>query len=140
MQKHRPATGLTGLSPFLSLTLFILLTLLAYAPTAAADTYSVANEAEVPVRSGQGTEYKIISLLQNGETVVSLEEDGYWIKVRTATGREGWALKRYLSTTPSIDEAFSLPANNNETNQQADKDISPMTDQPPEAPIGRAHV
>lgn len=134
IQKHRPATALTGFSPFLHLCIFLLLILLPYAPTAAADTNLYSNEPEVPVRSGQGTEYKIISLLKNGEAVVPLEEDIYWTRVRTATGREGWVLKRYLSSIPSIDidDAFSLPTNNNETREQTEK-ISPMTEQPTNA-------
>lgn len=131
-RKERPAAALTRFSPLLHLIIISALCFLAYASTAAADIYAVSNESEVPVRSGQGTEYKIVSLLQNGEKVVSLEEDGYWSKVRTATGREGWVLNRYLSTTPSIDDALSLPTTNNETNKQAEK-IRSMTEQPPSA-------
>ncbi len=138
IQKHRPATTLPGFSPFLHLTIFLLLTLLTYTPAAAAETYSVSNESEVPVRSGQGTEYKIISLLQNGEKVASLEEDGYWIKVRTATGREGWVLKRYLSSSPSIDDAFSLPATT-ETKEQTEK-IATVTEQVLKTPQPEAEV
>lgn len=129
IQKHRPATRLTVFAPFLNLRFILLLSLLAYAPTAAAATYSVSNEAEVPVRSGKGTEFKILSLLKDGETVLSLEEDAYWIRVRTQTGREGWVLKRYLSTTPSADDAFSLPSSN-VTNEQSEK-VSPPSEPTP---------
>jgi len=108
-QNKKRSAPAAAFSPFLHLVLSLLITLLAVATSAAANTTLVSNEPEVPVRSGQGTEYKIISLLQKGETVTSLEEDVYWIKVRTATGREGWALKRYLSSPLSIDDAFSFP-------------------------------
>lgn len=125
--KKRSAPA-AAFSPFLPLVLSLLMTLLAVTSSAAADTTLVANEAEVPIRSGQGTEYKIISLLQNGETVTSLEEDGYWIKVRTARGREGWALKRYLSLPQSIDDAFSLAT---DTGEQA-RETSSAAEQKPE--------
>ncbi len=118
--KKKPFATPTGFSLALHLAVS-LLTLLALVTTAAADTYVVSNDSEVPVRSGQGTEYKILSLLKNGDTVTSLEEDGYWIRVRTTTGREGWMLKRYLSSSaPAIDDAFSLPINSNLTNKQTE--------------------
>ena len=118
-----------ALSPFLHLLLSLLITLAFSMSAAAADTTLISNEPEVPVRSGQGTEYKIISLLQKGETVTSLEEAGYWIKIRTATGREGWALKRYLSSPLLIDDAFSFPT---DTSESA-KETSPADEQQPDA-------
>ncbi|MFH2124763.1 MAG: TIGR04211 family SH3 domain-containing protein [Pseudomonadota bacterium] len=133
--KNRPSVTLTKFSSFLLLAVALLLCL-AYAPTAIADTYTVINDSEVPVRSGQGIEYKIISLLQNGDTVVSLEENGYWIKIRTATGREGWMLKRYLSSAPAVvDDAFSLPANSTPSDMQTEKNSPPTEQQfsPPKA-------
>ncbi|MBU0664848.1 MAG: TIGR04211 family SH3 domain-containing protein [Proteobacteria bacterium] len=129
IQKERPSTTLPGLSSFLYFIVF-LLAFLASAPTAIAETYSVSNDSEVPVRSGQGTEYKIVSLLQNGEPVDSLEENGYWIKIRTSTGREGWMLKRYLASSPSVDDAFSLPVNSNRPETQTKKNNSTAEHQP----------
>ncbi len=139
IQKLRPVITVIGFSPLLHLSIFLLLTLLAYAPIAAADTYSVSSESEVPVRTGQGIDFKIVSLLQNGDTVTSLEEDGYWIKVRTATGREGWVLKRYLSTTPPNIDAVSLPTQPSGTNVQTEN-VSPMTEQPPNTLQPEANV
>ncbi|MBW6520283.1 MAG: TIGR04211 family SH3 domain-containing protein [Desulfoarculaceae bacterium] len=123
-QKKKLSTTPTAFFPFRHLVIS-LLTLLAVATTAAADTYVVSSDSEIPVRSGQGIEYKIISLLQKGDTVTSLEEDGYWLRVRTATGREGWLLKRYLSTQP-IDDASSFPTaignDTEETSPEAEPD------------------
>lgn len=114
---------------YLHLVMFMLISL-AIATIAAADTSLISNEDEVPVRSGQSTEHKIISLLQKGATVTSLEEDGYWIRVRTATGREGWVLKRYLSSSDAqaIDDAFSLPTDTS----SEDEATSPLEEAPPE--------
>jgi len=116
-RKHRQATASIGLSPLFHL-LFIPLTFLIYTTAAATDLYSVVSDSEVPVRSGQGTASKTLTLLQNEETVTALEDAGSWIKIRTATGTEGWMLKRYLSNAPSVDDAFALPTKNNQTGKQ----------------------
>lgn len=106
--------------------------------TSAAETYSVVSDSEeVPVRSGQGTEYKILALLKNGEAVTSLEETEYWIRIRTSTGREGWMLKRYLKSVPSIDNQLSLPIQNNASNASSDplKTGAPLNEAVPASPL-----
>lgn len=128
-QKKKLSTTPTPFFPFRHLVIS-LLTLLAVATTAAADTYVVSSDSEIPVRSGQGTEYKIISLLQKGDSVTSLEEDGYWLRVRTATGREGWLLKRYLSSTQPIDDAFSFPTATGNDTEETSPEAEPDTFQP----------
>jgi SH3 domain protein len=111
MLKKRSSTPYFAFFLLRHLILTLLLACLFSGIATASSTYSViTSEPEVPVRSGQGTEYKILALLKNGETITSMEEDGYWSRVRTATGKEGWMLKRYLSTSPSADVVFNLPA------------------------------
>ncbi len=119
-KKQRQATALTRLSLFLHILLIPLTFLIcATAATAAVnDLYSVVSDSEVPVRSGQGTKYKILTLVRNEETVTALEDAVPWIKIRTATGSEGWMLKQYLNSTPSIDDAFTLPTKNDQTSKQ----------------------
>ncbi len=120
IKKQKQSTACTGLSLFLHLLLIPMTFLIcAIAATATAtDIYSVVSDSEVPVRDGQGTKHKILTLLQNEETVTALESDGAWIKIRTATGSEGWMLKQHLSSTPSIDDAFTLPTKNDQTSEQ----------------------
>ncbi|HID98118.1 MAG TPA: TIGR04211 family SH3 domain-containing protein [Thermodesulfobacteriaceae bacterium] len=69
-----------------------------YGATVFAQTLYVKPSSEVPVRTGQGTGYKIIAVLQDGVRVDVVEEDGAWVKIRTVSGREGWMLRRYLSS------------------------------------------
>ncbi len=57
----------------------------------------VKPSAEVPIRSGQGNEYKILSIVPDGVKVELLEEDAPWARILTEGGTEGWMLKRYLS-------------------------------------------
>lgn len=53
----------------------------------------------VPIRSGQGNQYRIInSSLKSGAKLFLLEEgeSGEWSKVRTESGLEGWIPNQYL--------------------------------------------
>jgi SH3 domain protein len=69
-----------------------------------AENLYVKPSTEVPIRSGQGTEYKILSVVPDGLMVELLEEDESWARVRTPGGTEGWMLKRYLSSEPPLSE------------------------------------
>lgn len=111
------------------LTLFLIITLPIWiTPTTSwADgaLLIVNSSEEVPVRTGQGTEFKIVALLKDQEIVTSLEEDGYWIRVRTATGREGWTLKRYLTLLQPVDTQPTLPDLNQSQITTDPTDIQP---------------
>ncbi len=64
------------------------------------DTYYISPSLEVPIRRGTDLSRKIIAILKNGTKVELIEEDGTWAKVRTPKGKEGWILKRFLTTEP----------------------------------------
>lgn len=54
----------------------------------------------VPLRSGQGIEYRIINAaMKSGTKLTQLEisEDGEWSKVVTGAGTEGWIRNQYLT-------------------------------------------
>ncbi|MBL0713213.1 MAG: TIGR04211 family SH3 domain-containing protein [Desulfosarcina sp.] len=52
-----------------------------------------------PLRSGPGQERKILTFVATGERVQEVLEEGEeWMHVRMANGKEGWMLKRYLTT------------------------------------------
>ena len=65
-----------------------------------ASVFYIVPKAEVPIRSGQGRQYKIVAVLHEGTEVTLIEEDGPWSRVRLADGKEGWILSRYLSPEP----------------------------------------
>lgn len=67
-----------------------------------AKTNYVKPSAEVVVRRGQGTGFKIIAMIKDGTSVEFIEEDGDYAKVRLANGKEGWMLKRFLSDEPPL--------------------------------------
>jgi SH3 domain protein len=66
--------------------------------TAAAETRYVSDRLEIQMRTGKGTEYRILRMLPSGTPLEILEvdqENGY-AKVRTPSGVEGWVLDRFL--------------------------------------------
>ncbi len=59
------------------------------APQVLLGAWYVKPSAEVPVRRGQGNDYKIIAVVNSGTEVRILEEKEDWARVRLASGKEG---------------------------------------------------
>jgi SH3 domain protein len=74
--------------------------LLSLVITARAETLYVTDLREISVRSGPGTEYKILSFVSTGQALVTLETSDGWTKVQTSQGKEGWVLTRFLKAEP----------------------------------------
>ena len=55
---------------------------------------------KITMRTGQGMDNKIVSLLTVGQAIEVLEPGEEWSLIRAANGREGWILSRFISTTP----------------------------------------
>ena len=67
-------------------------------------TTATVNADVLNVRSGKGTDTSIIGTLLNGETVTILDNsDAGWVRIRTASGLEGYVAREYLTgaETPS---------------------------------------
>jgi SH3 domain protein len=75
----------------------VLISLFILPPVALAETVYVSEEFEITMRTGPGTDRKIISLLQSGKALEMMERGEDWSMVRTVNGREGWVLNRYLT-------------------------------------------
>lgn len=99
---------------FFSLRILLPLTvILLCGSQAPAATWYVKPSAEVPIRSGQGADFKILAVVPDGMTVELLEEIDPWARVRTPGGTEGWLLKRYLTSEPPLSSIVaSLQAEN----------------------------
>jgi len=90
---------------FSSVPILLLLTAVLFSGSAVfAETWYVKPSTEVPIRSGQGTDYKILAVIPDGLRIELLEEEEPWAKVRTPGGTEGWMLKRYLSGDAPLSE------------------------------------
>jgi SH3 domain protein len=71
-----------------------------------AATRYISEEFEVPMRSGQSTEHRIIALIPSGRAVELITRGDEWSQVRLPNGREGWVLTRYL--TDKVPSALQL--------------------------------
>lgn len=87
------------LTPVLrSLNVFLALIFLTLSTAAWADARYVIDELSVNMRKGMGTDFAINAILKSGDrvTVLSDNDSGY-SKVRTADGKVGYILSRFLS-------------------------------------------
>lgn len=81
--------------------LFTLLGLGLMVSFVSAETRYVAEGSSGPtitLRTGPGTDRKIISLLPTGRALEVVTAGNEWTEVRTAGGKQGWALTRYLTS------------------------------------------
>ncbi|MGC8119300.1 TIGR04211 family SH3 domain-containing protein [Marinobacter sp. VGCF2001] len=85
-------------------SLRLILSLLLFASSvsvAQARTVWVDDQLYLPVRSGAGTQYRIIeNALPSGTPLEVLEAGDSYTKVRTPKGSEGWVASQYLSREP----------------------------------------
>ena len=72
--------------------------LLLFSTPILAETLYVSDVLKLTVRVGKGQDYKIISVIQSGQTVEVLQPEGKWAFVRLPDGKEGWVLTRYLTS------------------------------------------
>jgi len=80
-----------------SITLILALSL-GLVATAMAETRYVSDRLEIQMRTGKGTQFRILRMLPSGTVVETLEtdsENGY-TRVRAPGGVEGWVLTRVL--------------------------------------------
>lgn len=79
-----------------------------------AETQYVIPSSEIPVRRGQGTDYKIVALISDGTEVEVIERGDSYSLVRLANEKEGWILTRFLSDDPPLTEVVATLTSENE--------------------------
>ena len=77
----------------------ILIGLLIPPAASVAETVYVSEDFEITMRTGAGTDRKIISLVQSGKALNILEKGAEWSRVRAPNGKDGWVLNRYLTAS-----------------------------------------
>jgi len=61
------------------------------------------NATTLNIRSGPGTNYKVVSQLKKGNSVNIIATKSGWYKI-TSSLKTGWVFNKYISTLPSISE------------------------------------
>lgn len=64
---------------------------------ARAETAYISEVMEITLRTGPGTDHKIVSMLASGQEVETLEQSGGWTRVNLPDGKTGWVLTRFVS-------------------------------------------
>lgn len=73
-----------------------LVSALAFIPAAHAKTLYIHDNLRVDMRTGPGSEYRIIDFLRSGTAMQVLKESNDWIQVRVGD-KEGWVQSQYTS-------------------------------------------
>jgi SH3 domain protein len=76
---------------------WVTLVFLAVSPQALAETLYVSDHLKVTVRTGKGYDHRIIAVVESGQQVEVLKEEGQWALVRLPDDKQGWLLHRYLA-------------------------------------------
>ena len=71
--------------------------LLPFVSTARAATSYVADSFQITLRTGPGSDNKIIKMLHSDEPLEVVGEQGNWLSVKLNDGTEGWVLKRFIT-------------------------------------------
>ena len=69
--------------------------------SAYAETQYVTENLNTYLRRGAGEQFKIAGMIQSGEQVNVLEQQGKYSLIRDGKNREAWILTAELSKTPS---------------------------------------
>jgi len=77
---------------FYCLFICILLTVSAYS-----DNRYVTDRMRITLRAGPDVSYKVIGLVNSGESVELIEERQKWSRVETDDGKVGWVMTRFLT-------------------------------------------
>lgn len=67
------------------------------AGAARADTAWVGGHVQLNLRTGPGSEYRIVGTLETGDEVSVQQQNDKWTEVSTADGKRGWIPAGYLS-------------------------------------------
>jgi len=87
-----------------------------------AETVYVSDQIKLTLRSGPGTDRKILAIVATGEKMEMLEDGEEWAFVRLDDAKEGWVRKQYLSSDkPSRLKLEELQKNHGRLSTQSDE-------------------
>ena len=76
---------------------FTMLILFLPVSTTAAETMYVVDIIKITLRTGPGTDHRVVKMLESGQQVETIYQEGDWSQVQLEDGQKGWLLTRYIS-------------------------------------------
>jgi SH3 domain protein len=67
----------------------------------------ISDNLKITARTGPGTDYKIITMLQADQEVKVLKTSGGWSQIQLAEGEFGWVLSRFLTSDEPCRHIFA---------------------------------
>jgi len=85
-------------------------------------TRYVTDELRISVRTGAGTQYRIVEVIGSGTRVETLETSGEWTRVRTGDDETGWVRSQYLTEQPiAADRLETVRSDLQDANERIDE-------------------
>jgi len=84
--------------PLMKRIIFVGIWFFLFSTVVQAKTMYVSDQVEITLRTGQGTDHKIIAMIKSGDAVEVLTPGNNWTQVRTSNGKRGWVLSRFLKS------------------------------------------
>ena len=81
--------------------IFVVIFLFGFSGIVYAEKMYVRDILRLPLRTGQGTQYKIIAVIESGLQLEVLQAQEEWTQVRLPSQKEGWVQSRYLTPEPT---------------------------------------
>lgn len=78
-------------------TLLTIICIFLLSAAAHAETMYVNNVIKITLRTGPGTDHKVLRMLNSGQELEVIEQGEDWTHVRLPSGVEGWILSRFIS-------------------------------------------
>jgi SH3 domain protein len=95
--------------------LVISLWLVAFTGLSFAEDIYVTGITNITMRTGPGTEHKIVAMLKSGTKLTIIQYQDDWSQVKTGYGKDGWVLSRFLTQkVPAALVVEALKKNNQE--------------------------
>jgi uncharacterized protein YgiM (DUF1202 family) len=98
----RPRPNSVGPLTLRTLLLLAVMVLTALSATSgqAQEAWVMDKQVSLTLRTGAGTQYRIIGNLTTGDVATILTRGDGWTKIRTADGKEGWVTAGFLQVSP----------------------------------------
>jgi len=69
-----------------------------FSTAAQAETMYISDIIKITLRTGPGTDHRVIAMVASGSKAEILNPDGEWTQIRLSNGKEGWVLTRFLTS------------------------------------------